>query len=136
MRLLAIDPGASAGFALFVDGILLYCGTEYTGEFVDILVIERPEIYRDSKVDPNKIITLAINAGWRARGIPHDKLVWVLPKRWKGQIKKTPRLSDYIIYKRYVKGTITPGWNQDWTKKEKFDVTDAIGIGKWMIKQL
>lgn len=140
MRLFAVDPGKSSGYALFEDGVLIDCGAGAPGkDFVipplhmDILVIERPEIYRGSRVNPNNLVTLAITAGWWTGVVTHEKLLWVVPKMWKGQIPKTPRLQNYIIYKR-VKDVLYSSWDNGLTQKQKFDAIDAVGIGRYAIE--
>src|SRR5882672_7699389 len=133
--LLAIDPGESNGWALFEHGELVDYGTHDPEQTCNVLVIERPEIYRGSRANPNSILTLAINAGYWSGRIGHDRLVWYNPKQWKGQIPKTAKLDNYIIYKR-VKRAYADVNLTGYTKKEAFDVVDAIGLGMFALKDL
>lgn len=135
--LLAIDPGESNGWALFEHGELVdyELGEPPRHAAHSVLVIERPEIYRGSRVNPNNIITLAINAGFWSGRIPHDRLVWYNPKQWKGQIPKTAKLENYIIYKRVLSSKHYINLT-GYTKKEAFDIVDAIGLGMFALKDL
>lgn len=147
--LLAIDPGASPGFAQFTnEGVLEFCSNDldfFDCMMNDNIVCEQPMIYPYSKANPNAIIQLAITAGRlveRASGCETVPVRWYLPREWKGQIPKTTVLAKYIIYKRirgilskaelavFDKAIATVG------KKAGFDVTDAVGIGLHHLQRL
>lgn len=140
--MIAIDPGENPGFAVFDDESkeLVECGVEIPEEHLgqhEHIVCERPMIYPRSPADPNRIISLAITAGrlvQRACG-ENSGVTWYLPREWKGQIRKTPRLKNYIIYKRVV-ATLNSFENKELqraldkvTEKQGFDIVDAVGIG-------
>lgn len=151
MSLLAIDPGNYPGFAWFdaVSKELWGCSNCYEAHeaaFCAEIVCERPVIYRHSKADPNKIITLAINAGQRVQAALKDNLdalvTWYEPRQWKGQIPKTKKLKDYNVYKN-VKKTLNAFENaeleralSDVSEKECFDIVDAVGIGLYHLQRM
>lgn len=135
--LLAIDPGESNGWASFTGfgGLIDYGVGGPPACHYGVLVIERPEIYRGSRANPNSIITLALNAGFWSGKVSHERLVWYKPKQWKGQIPKTARLENYVIYKR-VKNLFPFVDFAGYAKKAQFDIVDAIGLGMFALKDL
>jgi len=53
------------------------------------LVIERPQIYRNSPADPNDLISLAVVIGGLLAVIPRGRpAMTYLPRDWKGQVPK------------------------------------------------
>lgn len=149
--MLAIDPGThSPGFAHFdvESKELTWCThdlDEHPGAQFSTIVCEKPFIYPRSPVNPNHIITLAISAGLlvgAAKAIePKAEVVWVLPRVWKGQIPKTKKLKNYIVYKRIV-DTLNKFENKELARaiaaapKAEFDIADAVGIGLFALKRL
>lgn len=153
--LLAIDPGATSGWARFhgevlddagkfdfvaVEGIdfslpqsNLYCGGQ--------LVIEIPRVYpRSGKGDPNDIIELAMKAGeirgyYRHLGM---KVREVYPRTWKGTVPKDVHgarvlaaLTDIersLLEKVKVTKTNANGYNHN--------ELDAVGLGLWHLKRM
>lgn len=102
-NLRSIDPGTDwAGLALFWQGTLVQSSVlrdvqrlpvvHPNGydprDRVDVLVIEKPQIYPRSPANPNDQITLAINAGEWKQANPHIWLVMPHPRQWKGQVPK------------------------------------------------
>lgn len=100
--LIAIDPGACTGWALFnAAGRLIGVAVHDHGETpafaqcADRVVVERPAIYPGGrqKARPRDIITLAIRAG--ESGVAacvsadlEDAVEYVEPAAWKGRVKK------------------------------------------------
>lgn len=139
--MLAIDPGAHPGFALFddEDNELSECSNEFSEAYISEsrVVCERPTIYPHSKADPNNIITLAITAGMLVERCSNvdPVVVWVLPRSWKGSIPKTKKLKDYVIYRR-LDQILNAEEKEELAAtlsripaKDGFDVVDAVGIG-------
>lgn len=141
--MLAIDPGAHPGYALFddEDNELAECSNVFSDYYMreSRVVCERPVIYRHSEADPNTIITLAITAGMQVKECIGQRravvVQWYEPRQWKGQLPKTTKLKDYVVYKRVV-AALNKDENEelarvlaDISAKEKFDVVDAVGIG-------
>ncbi len=151
--LLAIDPGANQGWALFMEGIpkgtraktewhLYKCGLDVVPMEIHpgAVVIEKPVIYPHSKSRPNDIITLAIAAGvsigqlmGRWEGL-EDKVRWIEPRLWKGTINKavmTQRIMN-LLHPR-EQGMIS----QLAIPASKLNnVLDAIGLGFYVTGRL
>lgn len=138
---LAIDPGAHPGFALFddEDNELSECGNVLINAYINEarVVYEKPFIYPHSKADPNTIITLAVTAGRLIErcSVCHPIIVAYAPRDWKGQIPKTTSLKNYIIYRRVLNALNVDERKEladtlsDISAKDGFDVVDAVGIG-------
>lgn len=135
MKILTIDSGANAGWALFTDRQLTQCGL---GEVpapclvgVSRIVIERPHVgqTRSRKKD---IITLAIRAGEVGgvlRYLTKVKPEYIEPNRWKGSTSKKIA-NDRAMAKLTAEETQT--FQRDCKKVAKGklnNVEDAIGIG-------
>src|SRR5262249_46591745 len=94
--LLAIDPGASQGWARFSTNRLWQCGLGQPTPFLGSVrvVIERPALYpgRSQKARPKDIITLTLAAGETAGRIlavnPEARVEYVEPHTWKGSVPK------------------------------------------------
>lgn len=130
--LLAIDPGKKPGWATFDDrAMLLDCSSDMRDapwQRFDVLVIERPEVYRDSKADPNNIVTLALNAGrWIERALMRGCSVFApLPKQWKGQVPKE-------IHNQRTLAALSPSEERLLRSSVTSDMLDAVGLGKWFL---
>lgn len=136
--LLAIDPGADMGWALFESATLISCGLgqpDGTALRIARVAIERPMIYPGprQKARPRDVITLALRAG-EAAGL-YARVYGVTPEyfepdEWKGgSISKEahhPR-----IWKR-LNGTerrlVSTNCGR-LPEKKQHNVLDAIGIG-------
>lgn len=147
--LLAIDPGAKAGHALFRHGALTYAGLGFPAD-ADIpadatVVVERPCIYpgRRQKARPRDIITLALTAGQiagvlMARGL---EVRYVEPAEWKGgaigkevshaRIKRRLTEDEHAVLEAAI---ATGGYRgKRMAPTRQLDLLDAIGIGLWAI---
>lgn len=144
--LLAIDPGADSGWAIFFGGMLIACGLGHepspappTG-FPQV-IIEHPVIYPGGRTrDPNSIVKLAVDAGewagrYRSKGA---NIRFVLPRDWKGTIddevcnrRALERLDDgeKQAYEDAVRAQRIPS-------KKRHNVLNAIGIGLFAIGRL
>jgi hypothetical protein len=99
---------------------------------VRVVVIEKPQIYPNSPVPPNDIITLTLQAG-RYLGIAEQMgiaiLRTVLPKSWKGQLPKgvcagriISRLSsEELLVLKAAESKLPAG--------KRHNLIDAVGIG-------
>lgn len=143
MIVLGVDPGESAGWAILGPGpTLLACGL---GDPVrldwnehprpDRVIVEMPEVYPGSKVNPNDLIKLAAKAGavlGRYYLLPCQT---VAPKTWKGQLPKPAKASDPYIVAERIKRKL------DCAKVEalglppslKHNVYDAVGLALYAI---
>lgn len=140
--LLAIDPGADSGWALFFKGVLISCGLggdpapmptlRADGTALDLVIVEHPVIYPNGKTaNPNDIVKVAISAGeWMGRydGMARERR-YVVPRDWKGTL-------DPDICNARTKARLDDGEKQvvedalrDVPKKKQHNVLDAIGIG-------
>lgn len=129
--LLAVDPGASSGWALFDVGsrVLVRAGVarpvlRFAG--VDRIAIEIPQAYPDERVPFGDLVKVAVIAGRWIGAHPEAQVAAYFPRDWKGQLPKAignqrtlGELSEsecaVIEYPRDAKG--------------RTDVLDAIGIG-------
>lgn len=144
-KLLAVDPGLNAGWALFRLGKLVACGL-YRGKHVaetveaiqqdpfydlDTLVVERPQAYSalKSKADPNDLITLALVAGAAIGAHGWHHLRTPSPAEWKGQTPKE-------IHHPRILAALAPAELEilELVKAPaslQHNVRDAVGLGLW-----
>jgi hypothetical protein len=156
MRLLAVDPGVrSIGWAEFelwhVAPRLLSCGLARSAESADLdaframagalpgcpmQVVERPQIYQQSrsKGDPEDLARILILCGMLAQRTYATQLV--LPRTWKGTIKKTAKIGDYVVHRRNkaVLGAYLPP-AAEVPRSLAHNVADAVGLGLWWLRQ-
>ena len=143
--LLAIDPGNHTGWAAFqlATGELEACGgvtpNEPIGRYQPALVaIELPRQYLRGKADPDDIIKLAVKVGRYVErfGGPDGRrcdIRLVKPSEWKGSIEKAQMTSR-------IDGALTPAERalvarSGCPKSMHDDMLDAVGLGKWVLKQ-
>jgi hypothetical protein len=135
--LIAIDPGASTGWAVYgVDRSLIACG-QIDGDRPDllslstfapgaILVIERPcDRPGKRKGDVNDLIALAIRAGsiqGRLLQIGATETRWYRPDEWKGQLPKD------VCHQRAVEELAPWEWGRT-NGPSGLDKWDAISLG-------
>ena len=136
--LLAIDSGASTGWALFdpTTRQLTACGLKNvpTSWQVPItrIVVERPHAGK-TRARAKDILTLAIRAGevgGLLRYLSGVEPEYIEPGRWKGQLNKD-------ISNRIVKAKLLPQemilLEQVKPKSAQHNVLDAIGIGLFFV---
>lgn len=143
--LLAIDPGADAGWSLFAGGKLAACGLHpkqpAPASRATSALIERPKIYPPprQKARPRDVITLALRAGdWAGRifEVSGGRVVaqYVEPDEWKGgPVKKEnhhPRIwarldpAEQAIVSDAARG-IAPS--------KRHNIMDAVGLGLYAV---
>lgn len=140
MTLLAIDPGISSGWAYFKDdGSLLMC---YGGHVLfpkagplAKAIIELPQVYvrRQSKGDPNDLITLAVRVGeykhlLESLNVPVEL---VKPSVWKGQTDKSVCHAQYWPTFSPHEREIIRASGINMAEKAREDMLDAVCLGKW-----
>lgn len=134
---LAIDPGACTGWALFVapgGWRLVAAGVaapdqDFTGGPVDLVVIERP--MRNYGVPEKGLLTLAITTGRYVERYRMRRQELVEPRAWKGTI-------DGDIMTARIDAALTPAERALLPKVAKtyrHNMLDAIGLGKWALQQ-
>jgi hypothetical protein len=129
-KCLAIDPGNHTGWALFLHGGLIACGTGTPpSQGVAHAVIEYPQVYPRSPVPPNSIVKLAFTAG---RLVGELRLVadikMVLPHDWKGDLPKDVCAARAM--KKLNAGELRVVAEAREIIKGKFDdVMDAVALG-------
>lgn len=136
--LLAIDPGADSGWAIFFKGMLIACGLgsdpNPLPEKFDVLVIEYPMIYPHGRTaNPNDILKVAFNAGewFGCYGKRAGEFKLVKPREWKGTInadicnaRTWAKLDDGE--KNVVDDAVR---EQRIAARKRHNVIDAIGLG-------
>ncbi len=134
-HLTAIDPGTDQGWAHFRDGVLTACGLGSCWFYGDVL-IELPQVYRGSKVNPNDLVTLAVKVGelkYHAESTGHVvTLVW--PHDWKGSTPKK------IHNNRVIKRLRVDEWavveRAECSDSKRHNVLDAVGLGLWKLGRM
>ncbi len=135
---LAIDPGASTGWALFDRGTLVDCGACAPGSrtwTVTRCIAEKPMVYPREPVDPNNLITLAVSLGivLGPLVLAGVQITYITPREWKGQTPKPvhhPRIvaklspPELALYRARI-GPLGA--------KARTDLTDAVGLGQYAI---
>jgi hypothetical protein len=150
LSVLAIDPGAKTGWALFQSRVerpwhLAACGVVcpqdhlWLGglEDLDLVVIENPQIYPSSKVPPNDILTLARIVGrYEERFAGRaERIELVKPREWKGSVNgdiMARRIESALsAYDKDVMRGCLVGTAEGY----RHNAIDAIGLAQWTIKQ-
>lgn len=131
MILLAIDPGTRLGWALFEQGVLTAAGAQahtcWHFPASTVVVIEEPTIYRNSRVDPNRIKKLELKVGELRREFKNRIVELVEPRTWKGQTPKD------ISHARAI-AKLSPA-ERAIAGKYQSDKYDAIALGLWRLKR-
>lgn len=143
--LLAIDPGADSGWAVFFHSMLIACGLgnepKPLPDRFDTIAVEHPVIYPHGRTkNPNDIVKLAVNAGeWAGRFRARvSEVRYIEPRTWKGTIdgdlcnaRVLERLDDT---ERMIVDDATR--DQRIPAKKSHNMLDAIGIGLFVSKRL
>lgn len=146
MKLIAIDPGARTGIAIFTDGVLT---SAYDRAFdtpqeevlalrdaaiifkPNRVVVEMPVVYpiKQWKGDPNDLITVAIHVGVAVAVFsPFCAVELATPRQWKGQ---RPKAIDNARTLRLL----SEDELERIEKKNSTHALDAIGLGLWALKR-
>ncbi len=140
--LLAIDPGARTGWALFLKSDvwhLVACGVVSPTEpptwpgtkHIDQVVIEDPVIYARGKARPQDILKLARIVGRYEERFAAHPVELVAPRTWKGSV-------DGDIMVRRIQASLNPldrKVHDRYTGGYAHNMTDAVGLGLWAQKQ-
>lgn len=137
--LVAIDPGANQGWALFdLDGRLVRCGLG-APPAATYGVVERPVIYPrgQQRARPRDIITLALRAGETAgalRAAGACVVEYVEPRVWKrGAIKKAVSHRRIRAKLTAAELRVVAAGSKGLSASKKLDVLDAVGIGLFTV---
>ncbi len=139
MRGLAVDPGASYGWAVYEDGALLDCGAGRPGDRtwagIDHVVAEKPQRYPHDPISPTKLETLrehlrVVLRPLIAAGVP---VVYVFPREWKGQLPKPTHARRIVAKLRPEERAVYDARMRPLGTKARTDLTDACGLGQWAL---
>ena len=127
-ELIAIDPGATTGWALFRHRNLVGCG-KVSGSraavgglpIADEAVIERP-VVRRGHPRADDLMKLGILAGQISAHYPHGRMV--KPEEWKGQL---PKDACWDRARRCLNADELSLVPQD------HNVRDAVALGLWAL---
>lgn len=143
MITLAIDPGTrSTGFAFFDSGKLervvrvtkLRCNNLGIMPYEEIrkwkgcvshLACEVPQIYPQSKADPNDMIPVALLAGALIGYFSAAFVKMPRPREWKGQVPKAIHNARTLAKLTDDERALCAGHSHD--------ELDAVGIGLWYL---
>lgn len=136
VKILAIDPGNTSGWAVGYQGQLVACGVarapkwempDWVGQRLSMLVIERPQVYPGDTEKAASLITLAMTAGRFLERFPAPVVLTPHPREWKGSVPKG-------IHNRRVLGALTLAETRLITTPDH-NMVDAIGLLKWAMTQ-
>ncbi len=146
--LLAIDPGADTGWALFGRGVLCACGLGEPPDDVDSpwmygcefeylkVLIECPRLRPRGEKNPNSILLVARNAGeWGGRYFGVGEVSYLTPNDWKGSTPKaTANARTWRSLNEGERGVVDLAFakakgRKGLAKGKRHNVLDAIGIG-------
>lgn len=136
--LLAIDPGAAAGWAVFDNGHrLTACGLSSFVQvpLVERVVIERPHSHK-TKAPVKDIITLALRAGeWggRLRQIFGIEPEYIEPATWKGSTPKEISQSRTWAKLDPDERAVLDKAGSGVAPSKRHNIVDAVGIGLWAV---
>ena len=151
----AVSPAGGTGLAWFTEGGALYHAMllrpvrgvpdvaeriRATLDSVDLFrqstpalcLVEWPQIYADSPVNPNHLLGLAGVAMAIVMQIKPSHVHSVLPREWKGTL-------DGAVMAARIEGRLTPeeiARIEPCPKSLRHNVLDSIGIGLWYFKRL
>ena len=147
MRILqTVDSGSgpyNLARALFADGTLSVCGLwgSNSGELwvpweCDEAIVELPQVYPRSKVDPNDLIVLAASAGRARQAIGWAKSSFVLPREWKKTLAKDTMLVRIVEALTDEERRVFFRVKDKLPEEAHGNIIDAIGIGLWKLGRL
>ncbi len=149
MRGLAIDPGASTGYAVYEYEVechgtlttwqLLDCGAFKPGTrtwtHIDAVIAEKPQRYPHEPISPADLEALREHLRVVLRPLLAAKVPvhYVRPAEWKGQTPKP-------IHARRIQAKLSPPELEVYLRcmlplgtKARTDCTDAVGLGQYAI---
>src|SRR5579872_2510509 len=135
--LLAIDPGADLGWAVYVNGQLTSCGVgdPKMASAPNRVVLERPAIYPGARQQarPRDVITLALRAG-EAAGV-YARAFGVVPEYFEPRVWKGGSLTKEAHHPRIWKRLFSAEQHTvssaalSIAQGKQHNMMDAIGIG-------
>ncbi len=140
-RYLAIDPGASTGWALYEGTTprLSACGVcEPPGlqwGHIDRVIVEHPEKYPRDNVNPNNLITLAGRMG-RVVGpleVNGATIDYRKPAEWKGQESKPMSHGRSWAALTPAEQAVVVRCSRGIKAKPLLDMLDAVALGQYAI---
>lgn len=136
--MVSIDPGVRASGQAFWEGKkLVYVAYDAPSGPSDYspLIIEKPQVYqgRAQKGNPNDLIDLAVEVG-RIIGISEVAFETVLPRQWKGAVKKEIMLKR--ILSKLDDDELLVIKNCGVSNSKAHNIIDAVGIGLWKLGRL
>ncbi len=134
--LLAIDPGADTGWALFDSARRLKaCGLGTPDPVpmgsLDAVLIECPRLRPKGEKNPNAILLLARNAGeWGGRYESYcEKVAYLTPNEWKGSTPKDIQHARDSSKLDAIEQLIVAKAGKGMAPSKRHNMLDAIGIG-------
>ncbi len=144
MRLIAIDPGAHSGIAVFEDGLLTQAynatfekpETWYRGA-ADVIFTEEP--YGSDKGGKSSFSDLAelmkraceMSLLIAIRSTPWAERKWVRPQTWKGGVDKQITFERVMFALSHPELDALERCLAKTPKTLQYNVTDSVGIGLW-----
>jgi len=94
-------------------------------------VIEKPQVYRISKADPNDLIALSVVVGeWKEYlGQQGAEVELVTPKSWKGSVPK--KIHNARVLSLLTKKEVALLPKRTRAKDYDHNLLDAVGLGLW-----
>lgn len=136
--LIAIDPGTTAGAAVFSSGVLVACyalpwkqlGLRLSSIAAGRVVVEVPKHYPPprGRAKPNDLITLAARAGYLAGACGGAVPEFFRPDEWKGQVSKDITTQRSIAVLDAAERDVVRGALEKIGPKTD-DMMDAIALG-------
>lgn len=139
--LIAIDPGKTSGFAVYISGKLVEARAIKEKELLNqkpagggVLVCELPVVYASRNVPANDLIALAVVVGdiagnYRRHGF---ETVLVTPRTWKGTVPKEIHNRRVLRQLTEQERSILP--KRPRAKNYDHNMIDAVGLGLWFLK--
>ncbi len=141
MRCLAIDPGASTGWALYEGaplrltacGVCVPPGLQWGA--IDRVLVEHPVKYPHDNVNPNSLIKLAVRLG-RVIGpleFAGSRIDYREPAEWKGQEPKPVSHGRSWVKLSPAEQAIVLRCGKGIGAKPLLDMLDAVALGQYAI---
>lgn len=140
--LIAVDPGAEAGVAVFYKSRLIraelvvdavHRGWCWKGPYGLPVVCEVPQKYRGSAADLQDLLTLSFTAGYLVSSLQPSSLKKAFARDWKGQRpKKVDNAYTLKLLNDQERQILEAS---DVPRHLQHNVVDAIGIGLWALRR-
>lgn len=138
---LSIDPGVDTGWALWTWPLCQLAAAGIGKPPVEVayrLAVEKPQVYPQSPVPPNDLITLAMKAGRYVGAFdgPGLETVTVLPHEWKGNIPKDICEARIRRALAIPELSVATDAEMEVPKSLRNNMWDAIGIGLFVWRKV